>query len=103
MYESGWYELVTRHSSLVTDFHMLTEERRQSILDRVRHLLAQIDPEVHLHDALLDSTREQLVIVMQKGDQPILVGMRYLDYVSHRDEDLTRILREGLDKRLAAQ
>ncbi|MBI3405726.1 MAG: hypothetical protein HY046_09750 [Acidobacteria bacterium] len=81
---------------------MLSEERRTSILERVARLLPVIDAEVHLHEALLDSTRQQLVIVMQKGELPILLGMNYLDYVSHRDEDLSRLLREGLQKRIDA-
>lgn len=81
---------------------MFSEERRKSILDRVAGLLRQIDADVFLHDAILDSTRQQLVIVMQKGEFPVLVGMSYIDYVSHRDEDLTRLLREGLAKRMEA-
>ena len=79
---------------------MLSEERRKSILERVAGLLRQIDAEVHLHDAILDSTRKQLVIVMQRGEFPVLIGMSYIDYASHRDEDLAAILREGLAKRL---
>jgi hypothetical protein len=81
---------------------MLSEQRRQSILERVAGLLRKVDPAVHLHDALLDSTRTQLVIVMQKGEFPILVGMSYIDYVSQRDEDLTRLLRDGLGRRMEA-
>lgn len=81
---------------------MLSEERRQSILARVGGLLHQIDPEVTLHEALIDSKREQLVIVMQKAEQPILLGMSYLDYASHRDEQLSQLLRDELQKRLEA-
>lgn len=81
---------------------MLTEERRKSIHDRVAGLMRHIDAEVSVHEALLDSTRQQLVLVMQKGEYPILLGMNYLDYVSHRDEDLTALLKDGLAKRLEA-
>lgn len=81
---------------------MLGEERRQRILERVGGLLAGIDPEVHLLDVLLDSTREQLAFVMQKGEWPLVLGMNYLDYVSHRDEELCRLLEAGLNKRLEA-
>ncbi len=81
---------------------MLSEERRQKILERVGGLLAGIDPEVHLLDVLLDSTREQLALVMQKGEWPIVLGMDYLDYVSHRDEELRSRLEVGLKKRLEA-
>ena len=81
---------------------MLTEERKQSILERVGGLLRQIDAEVQLHDALLDSTRQQLVIVMQRNDMPVLVGMSYIDYASHRDEELARLLKERLAQRIEA-
>ncbi len=81
---------------------MLGEERRQRILDRVSGLLAKIDPEVHLLEVLLDSTRQQLAFVMQKGEWPIVLGMNWLDYVSHGDEELRSRLADGLKKRLEA-
>jgi len=79
---------------------MLGEERRDKIMERVVPLLREIDPEVHLHDVLLDSTRQQLAFVLQKGEWPIIVGMSWLDYVSHRDEDLKKRLAESFAKRL---
>ena len=79
---------------------MLGEERRQKILDRVRPLLRQIDPELRLLDVLLDSTRQQLVFVMQKDEWPILVGLNWLDYVSHRDGELKVQLEAGVKRRL---
>lgn len=79
---------------------MLGEERKQNLLQRVGGLLAGIDPEVHLLDVLLDSTREQLAFIMQKGEWPIVLGMSYLDYVSHRDEELCHRLEAGLKRRL---
>lgn len=79
---------------------MLGEERRLKILERVTPLLREIDPEVHLHDVLLDSTRQQLAFVMQKGEWPIVIGMNWLDYVSHRDEDLKARLAAALKQRL---
>ena len=81
---------------------MLGEETRQKILHRVRGLLTSIDPEVHLVDVVLDSTRQQLALVMQKGEWPIVVGMTWLDYVSHRDEELRNRLDRGLKQRLEA-
>lgn len=79
---------------------MLGDDRRQKILDRVSVLLGQIDSEVRLHEVLLDSTRQQLVFVMQKGAWPVVLGMNWLDYVSHRDEELKTRLEEGLKHRL---
>jgi hypothetical protein len=79
---------------------MLGEERRKKILQRVAPLIAEIDPEVRLLDVLLDSTRTQLAFVMQKQQWPLLVAMNWLDYVSHRDDELRRRLAEGLQRRL---
>ncbi len=53
-------------------------------------------------DVVLDSTREQLASVMQKGDNPIVLGMNWRDYASHRDEELRNMLEAGLQKRLEA-
>lgn len=81
---------------------MLGEERRRKIFERVRGLLAELDPEVRLLDVLVDSNREQLAFVMQKEEWPIVLGMTWLDFVSHRDEVLKSRLEEGLRKRLEA-
>ena len=80
---------------------MLTEERRAKVLDRVGRLMKEVDPAVHLHEVLLDSTRQQLAFVMQKGEWPIVLGMNYLDYVSLRDEELRSRLSTALQQRLA--
>jgi hypothetical protein len=79
---------------------MLGEDRRRQILSRVTPLVQAADPEVHLLEVLLDSTRQQLAFVMQKGDWPIVVGLNWLDYVSHRDEELQEKLKEGIERRL---
>ncbi len=79
---------------------MLSEERREKILKRVAALLRDVDPNVRLIDVILDSTREQLAFVMQKGEWPIVVGLNWLDYVSHRDDELREQLAVGLARRL---
>jgi hypothetical protein len=81
---------------------MLSEDRRTKVLERVGRLIQEVDPAVHLHEVLLDSTRQQLAFVMQKGEWPIVLGMNYLDYVSLRDEELRSRLSSGLQQRLAA-
>jgi hypothetical protein len=79
---------------------MIGEDRRRQIMTRVTPLLQAIDPEVQLLEVLLDSTRQQLAFVMQKGEWPVVVGMNWLDYVSHRDEELQARLQEGIAQRL---
>ena len=78
---------------------MFSDDRRLQIFQRVVPLLREVDPEVHLHDVLLDSTRTQLVFVMQRGEWPIALGMDWLDYVSHRDPELKVKLASGLRAR----
>lgn len=81
---------------------MLRDETRTKILDRVRGLLQVLDPEVHLLDVILDSTRQQLAFILQKGELPLVLGMNWLDYASRRDADLTALLKSGLAERTAA-
>lgn len=81
---------------------MLGEERRAKILDRIRPLLAELDPEIQLLEVILDSTRQQLAFVMQKGERPIVIGMAWLEYVSHRDEELKSFLAQRLKERQEA-
>jgi len=81
---------------------MLSADRESKILARVRPLLASIDPEIHLHNVVLDSTRQQLSFIMQKAEDPVVLGMDWLDYVSHRDEDLRERLAAGISERLEA-
>jgi hypothetical protein len=81
---------------------MLGEDRQSRIKARVEPLLREIDPEVQLLRVLLDSTRQQLAFILQKGEWPIVIGMNWLDYVSHRDGELKVRLAEALAQRLAA-
>ncbi len=81
---------------------MLSLERRNQILQRIAPLLRSVDPDAHLHEALLDSTRTQLVLFLQKGEWPIVIGMRYLDFVSLKDAELLERLASGLQARLDA-
>ncbi|MGH9815583.1 MAG: hypothetical protein ACRD5F_12635 [Candidatus Acidiferrales bacterium] len=81
---------------------MLSEDRRQKVLDRVGRLMKEVDAEARLNEVLLDSTRQQLAFVLQKGEWPIVIGMNYLDYVSLRDDDLKASLAAAFQQRLAA-
>ncbi len=81
---------------------MLSEDRRQKVLDRVGRLMKEVDAEARLNEVLLDSTRQQLAFVLQKGEWPVVIGMNYLDYVSLRDDDLKARLAAAFQQRLAA-
>lgn len=64
--------------------------------------MKDVDAEARLNEVLLDSTRQQLAFVLQKGEWPIVIGMDYLDYVSLRDDDLKASLAAAFQQRLAA-
>jgi hypothetical protein len=78
---------------------MLREERRSRILNRIRPLVAAIDAELHLVEVILDSTRQELAFVLQRGETPYVVGMLWIDFVSNREAELQRCLKESLAAR----
>lgn len=77
----------------------LSPERKRSIRRRIEPLLVAFDPELHLIELLLDSTKEHLGIVVQKNDQPLLLRLDWLRYVSMSDSEL----RETLSTQLRAK
>ncbi|MBI3406557.1 MAG: hypothetical protein HY046_13980 [Acidobacteria bacterium] len=81
---------------------MLSDERRSQIIDRVTPLFQLIDSELQLHDVLLDSTRTQLLFVLQKLEWPVVITMDWLDYVSNRDPELVGKFKAALDARKEA-
>jgi hypothetical protein len=81
---------------------MLGEDRQEKIKARIMPLLRMIDPDLHLLKVILDSTRQQLAFVLQKGEQPIVIGMNWLDYVSHRDDELRNQISQSVALRLEA-
>ena len=89
---------------------MLSDDRREQIMVRVKPLFQQIDPDLLLLDVLLDSTRTQLLFILQKMEWPLVITMEWLDYVSQRDPDLQQRFRtairareEAAQSRLAAE
>lgn len=81
---------------------MLSKETERKIVARVTPLLCAIDPDLKLHRVILDSTRQQLAFIAQKGDQPFVLGLSWLDYVSHRDEELKKRLAFLYSERIEA-
>ncbi|MFQ5696121.1 MAG: hypothetical protein ACE5HB_09045 [Terriglobia bacterium] len=77
----------------------LTPERKRSIRRRLEPLLAALDPEIEYIEAFLDSTRENLGVVVQKDDRPAVVRLDFVRYVSMPETDL----RAALIKQLRAK
>ena len=66
----------------------LTPERKQSIRRRLEPLLAGLDPELKFIEVFLDSSRENLGVVVQKEDQPIILRLDFVRYVSMPEAEL---------------
>lgn len=66
----------------------LTPERKQSIRRRLEPLLAALDPELKFVEVILDSSRENLGVVAQKDDQPVMLRLDFVRYVSMPEAEL---------------
>ncbi len=66
----------------------LTPERKQSIRRRLEPLLAGLDPELKFIEVFLDSSRENLGVVVQKEDQPAILRLDFVRYVSMPEAEL---------------
>lgn len=81
----------------------LTSERRRSIRRRLEPLLAELDPEIHFIQVIVDSKRENLGVVVQKADRPALLRLDYVRYISIADDELRASLVQQLQaKRILA-
>ena len=66
----------------------LTAERKRSIRRRLEPLLAELDPELKFIQVILDSSRENLGVVVQKDDQPAMLRLDFIHYISMPDGEL---------------
>lgn len=74
----------------------LTPERKRSIRKRLEPLLAALDPELKFIEVFLDSTRENLGVVVQKDDRPAIVRLDFVRYISMPDTELLDTLTRQL-------
>ena len=74
----------------------LTPERKRSIRQRLEPMLAGLDPDLKFIEVFLDSTRENLGVVVQKDDQPAVVRIDFVRYVSMPDAELRATLTQQL-------
>lgn len=66
----------------------LSPERKRSIRRRIEPLLTALDPELHVIELLLDSTKQHLGVVVQKDEQPAVLRLDWLRYVSMSESEL---------------
>ena len=81
----------------------LGAERRARIRHRLDPVLKQYDPELEFVTVFVDSTREDLGVVAQLGERPLLLKFRWVDFISNPDdvlrEDVFSQLNEKLGKK----
>ena len=81
----------------------LGAERRARIRHRLDPILKQYDPELEFVTVFVDSTREDLGVVAQLGERPLLLKFRWVDFISVPDdvlrEDVFSQLNEKLGKK----
>ena len=81
----------------------LTPERKRGIRRRIEPMLAALDPELKYIEVFLDSSRENLAVVVQKDDRPALLRLDYIRYISMPDSELRATIVEQLSaKKLIA-
>jgi len=77
----------------------LGTERRSRIRHRLEPILQTYDPEMQFVAVFVDSTREDLGVVAQLGERPLLLKFRWVDFISSPDE----VLREEVFRQLKAK
>lgn len=70
----------------------LSPERKRSIRARIEPLLAEFDSEITLIELILDSGKQHLGLVVQKGERPAMLRLDWLRYVSMPEVELRETL-----------
>ena len=79
----------------------LSEERKQNIRHRVKPILTELDPQLKLVDILVESTREFLGFVVQRGEQPMVLRVEWIKYSGFRTTELRNLLAKQIQERLS--
>lgn len=70
----------------------LSRDRKRSIRRRLEPLLADLDPELQFIEVILDSSRTNLGVVVQKDVRPAMLRLDFVQYVSIPDSQLRATL-----------
>ena len=80
----------------------LTAERRARVRHRLEPILRQFNPELQFVTVFVDSLRENLGVVTQLGERPLLLKFRWVDFISNPEEvlrgEVFSQLQEKLDR-----
>lgn len=75
-------------------------ERRARIRHRLDPILKEYDPEMEFVTVFVDSKREDLGVVAQLGEQPLLLKFRWVDFISVPDDLLRQEVFSQLNQKL---
>ena len=78
----------------------LSQERKQNIRHRVEPILTELDPQLKLVDILVESTRELLGFVVQRGERPMVLRVEWIQYSGIRTTELRHLLAEQIREKL---
>ncbi|MBI3894608.1 MAG: hypothetical protein HY313_01620 [Acidobacteria bacterium] len=78
----------------------LTAERRARIRQRLEPILKACNPELEFIAVFVDSSRENLGVVAQLDEQPLLLKFGWVDFISIPDKLLREQVTAQLNKKL---
>jgi hypothetical protein len=81
----------------------LGADRKARIRHRLVPMLRQYDAEMEFITVFVDSSREDLGVVAQLGERPVLLKFRWVDFISNPDDNLRKDLFSQLDQKLGAR
>jgi len=81
----------------------LGTERKTRIRSRLEPMFQAYDPELRFVTVFVDSTREDLGVVAQLRERPLLLKFGWVDFVSNPDDVLREEVRKQLDAKLAKE
>ena len=78
----------------------LGAERRTRVRQRVEPILRAYDPDLRFITVFVDSTRDNLGVVVQMEDRPLLLKFGWVDFISSSDDVLRERICSQLDQKL---
>jgi hypothetical protein len=78
----------------------LGAERRARIQQRLDPILKEYDPELEFLTVFVDSARENLGVVAQLQERPLLLKFRWVDFISSPDKALRDDVFSQLNQKL---
>jgi hypothetical protein len=78
----------------------LGAERKARVRNRLDPILKQYNPELQFVTVFVDSMREDLGVVTQLGERPLLLKFRWVDFISNPEDVLREEVYSQLNEKL---